>query len=115
MFKLALYQYKEDIKKISFTRFLKEEKNISLSDAKNSLDKFLNGIPLLFLFNSRGELQRFKRKAESLGAISKEMKSQLFVEKSELKKRSAAKNQSNRKSFNSAKSKEEYSEVLMLN
>ena len=117
MYKLALYQYKEDIKKISFTRFLKEEKKISLAEAKNALDRFLEGVPLLFLFNSKSDLQNFKFKAENLGAVCKEMKSQLFIESAELENKRDSKKPTTRKSsaIVKRKNKNAYSEVLMVN
>jgi len=111
MFRLALHQYKDSVQKISFTRFLKDEKNISLSDAKKALDKFLEGIPLLFIFNSKAEMLGFKEKAESLGAICKVITAPLFIRTSQLHKKAIG--------FPSAKKSRkavsEFAEVLMVN
>ena len=113
MYKLVLYQHTDDIKKVSFTRFLKEEKKLSLSEAKDALDKFLEGIPLLFLFNSKAELQQFKIKAEALGAIAKVLTSRLFIESSAIETKQSVKKRAG-KSANSQNHKNEYSEVLMI-
>ena len=110
MFRLALYQYKEGIQKISFTRFLKEEKKISLSEAKNALDKFLEGIPLLFLFTSKTEMLKFKKTAETLGAICKIITTPLFVRTSQLHKGTL----STRSAKKINKSDSEFAEVLMM-
>ena len=113
MYKLALYQHTDDIKKVSFTRFLKEEKKLSLSEAKDALDKFLEGIPLLFLFHSKTELQQFKMKAEALGAIAKVLTSRLFIESSAIETKQSVK-KTPCKSVKTQKRKNEFSEVLMI-
>ena len=75
MTQLVIYSYSEDIKKISFTRLLKEQANLSLRKAKQTLDKFLEGQWILLSFKNNNELTDFKHKAESLGtkAISKSL------------------------------------------
>lgn len=115
MFYLAIYKYKQDIKKISFTRFLMEKKDISLSEAKSALDKFLEGMPLLFTFNTKIELQKFKQQAESLGTICTTLRSHLYVDASQFKKRPIAKSQNSKRVTNTSRSKPQYSRVFMLN
>ncbi len=75
MTQLVIYSYSEDIKKISFTRLIKEQANLSLSKAKQTLDKFLEGQWIVLSFKNNHEMTDFKHKAESLGTktISKSL------------------------------------------
>jgi len=83
---------------------------MSLSEAKFALDKLLEGVPLLFTFKTRSEMQRFKRKSESLGVIGEIIDSPLYV-----KTPFFSSKKSSKKTPSISNKDSGYSEFLMLN
>lgn len=67
---LIIDKYKEEIKKISLTRFLKETMKMDYSIAKNDVDKIVEGVPVVYKFSSKKALVTFRETVSAYGVLT---------------------------------------------
>jgi hypothetical protein len=65
---IKIIGWREDFRKISFTKILMDYAEFSLSEAKHTTDKILDNTEVRFLIESN-RVSEFVKKAEEIGAV----------------------------------------------
>ena len=74
MYRIVFTDWKDDLKKVSLTRLLKEVAGLSLGEAKKAVDALLSGEEFFIETPSEAITKKLKSEAIKLGAICKMMK-----------------------------------------